>query len=139
MGDTAKDLYDKVDEMRNNVEKFVSSTNEIVNISSQTNLLSLNAAIEAARAGEAGRGFSVVASEVKKLSEMSSKVAKSTVSDQNKMLKMIVQIASVADNLNVESENLRGAVDNISAIIEETTAKEEEISSVITSLVVKNS
>jgi methyl-accepting chemotaxis protein len=69
---------------------------------------------------------------------MSSKVAKSTVSDQNKMLKMIVQIASVADNLNVKSENLRGAVDNISAIIEETTAKEEEISSVITSLVVKN-
>ena len=120
MTTTAESLYAKVDIMKDKVNNFKLSTKEIVGIASQTNMLSLNASIEAARAGEAGKGFAVVATEVKKLSDMSSKVAESTVKDQNEMLKMIVDIYKVADIVNQKSESLKGAIDKISSIVQES-------------------
>lgn len=66
---TNQQFNKKCEELNTQINKIIQFTEDINQISSQTNLLALNASIEAARAGEAGRGFSVVAEEVRKLSQ----------------------------------------------------------------------
>lgn len=69
--DLTRILVENIDEVEKRSEEIKGFVEEINSIAEQTNLLSLNASIEAARAGEAGRGFSVVAEEIRKLADQS--------------------------------------------------------------------
>lgn len=81
------------------VEKVNALTDEIIGITDQTNLLSLNASIEAARAGDAGRGFAVVASEIGKLAQNSSIAAE-------QIRKVNLEVLSAVMDLAKESEGM---------------------------------
>lgn len=73
-----KEMLEVMGRINEASQKIGNIISEIENIASETNMLSLNASIEAARAGEAGRGFSVVADQIRQLAEQSSKSAVDT-------------------------------------------------------------
>lgn len=132
---TTNTLRDSITTMREKLSQFIEASVTLVSISKQTNLLSLNAGMEAARAGEEGRGFMVVAREVRNLAEQSKKVVESTINDEKIMNEMIQKIQAIADELDIKTNAVNDAITNISATIQEVTAKGEEVAATALSLV----
>jgi len=94
-----KEQLERAIENSNNVSKINELTGEILDIASQTNLLSLNASIEAARAGDAGRGFAVVADEIRGLADNSTQTANNIQSISAMVTDAVGQLAKNADAL----------------------------------------
>jgi len=98
LNQVSMELKEKIDNAKN-VNEIANLTAEILSITEQTNLLSLNASIEAARAGEAGKGFAVVADEIRKLADSSAEAAGRIQQVTESVIFAVEELASKAEEV----------------------------------------
>ena len=124
----SKSMQQDMDALSSVIKRMNEVISGIDAVSSQTNLLALNASIEAARAGDAGRGFSVVAEEIRKLADQclaSSSQISSIVDEIVSKTGEVVNIARQAEN----------AVSSQSSVVEDTTNSFKQIDQLVAQLI----
>lgn len=114
-------------ELSNKVSDIITIVSTVESIAEQTNLLALNASIEAARAGEMGRGFSVVAEEIRKLAEDS----KQAVNTINSSLKLFTQgVNNMVQQVNDQFKELENGTKTMENVTKESKVASNRINTV---------
>ena len=128
-----KDDMARLDEHTRNITQIVSVISDIAD---QTNLLALNAAIEAARAGEAGRGFAVVADEVRKLAEKTmnstSEVSRAILSIQSSVRQSMASTDTSVAQIKQATEFAGQSGDALKRIVSDTETVADEVRAIAT-------
>lgn len=141
--------YKGVEEAAQLMEKINNEVIIVTKIAEQTNILALNASIEAAKAGVVGRGFSVVANEVRKLAELSTlsaaeitKLTKNGVEKVNmvkqeigelnaetsKSTELVSEVAAASQEMNIGATQINSSTQELSKVVQENAASSEELS-----------
>ena len=124
-------LGEALEESRS-VEKIKQLTGEILDITSQTNLLSLNASIEAARAGDAGKGFAVVADEIRALADSSANTANNIQNISNLVISAVEKLAGNAETmLRFVDEKVLQDYDEFVVVVEKYESDADSMNSLI--------
>ena len=136
-----QDVNEKIQQIETQSAMLEDANQAIANIAAQTNLLAMNAAIEAAHAGDAGKGFSVVADEIRKLSETSTGQSKTIGEQLAKIKESISNVVTASDEsaqaLTVVADKIRDTdqlVMQIRTAMEEQTEGSRQISEALKSM-----
>lgn len=145
MDDGISAISKRIETVNTTVDKVSNIVSVIEEISSETNLLSLNASIEAARAGDAGKGFAVVAQEIRVLSDNTNtelENIKQIISSLVEECRYCVQASGtiVEDNAK-QKEEIKAVLDEFGALdeqIQKTAEKADEIEELVTAMIELN-
>lgn len=127
LSDNVNEIIDKVEKTEININESSKVLELIKSISKQVNMLGLNASIEAAKAGDNGKGFSVVATEMRKLSQLSGEASKQISSYLDDMKNNIASITKSMHNLGDISVSQGQNIEEVSTTIEEITLNSKRL------------
>ncbi|MDR0294523.1 MAG: methyl-accepting chemotaxis protein [Oscillospiraceae bacterium] len=135
-GDTTT-LNGLIEQIGLDMKRYLVLTNDIVSVSEQTNILSLNASVESARAGQHGKGFAVVAGEVRSLAQKAGQSAKASTEINDSVQPLLEQMNAISNSFRQLVEKLDKAVHDISGEIDAGVQRAEEISRLSKAIVEK--
>ncbi|MFP7473844.1 methyl-accepting chemotaxis protein [Niallia taxi] len=127
LSEQVTEVSSQISQVSNSAEEIGNISTVVKGISDQSNLLGLNAAIEAARAGDSGKGFSVVANEIRKLAT-NSKDNVGQINDITKTIQNLIKdLGNAFNNINKLTDTQAGSIQEFSATMQEMSKTAQEL------------